>query len=104
ARWEEFCRECHRVHVELVGDPDSRAMFVVSDGGGPNVLQRAQLLKAMERSAVSTAVVSPSQGVFHIHAALQLFNERARCFEVSELWAALEHIGMHLRQFGEIAS
>lgn len=103
-RWEEFCRDCHRVLVEPATDPDTRAMFVVSDGGGPDVLQRAQLLKALERSPVRTAVVSPSQGVFRIHAALQLFNARARCFEVPQLGAAMDHIGMHPRQFGEIAS
>ena len=101
-RWEEFCRECHRSYVELPG-AETGAVLVASDGGGPDVVQRAQLLKAVERIPVRTAVVSPSVGVRRIHAALQLFNEHARCFDVPEWRDAMLHLGINPRQYGDLA-
>lgn len=102
SRWEEFCRECHRTYVELAR-AESGAVLVASDGGGPDVVQRAQLLKAVERSPIRTAVVSPSSGVHRIHAALQLFNARAECFDTEQWKDAARHIGITVRQFGEVA-
>ncbi len=103
ARWEEFCRECHRLYVELGDRVERRAMLIVSDGGGPNVLQRAQLLKAVERLPIRTAVVSSSRAVRRIHAALQLFNARASCFDAAQLQEAMTHIRIGIRQYGEVA-
>jgi hypothetical protein len=67
------------------------------------VVQRAQLLKAVERIPVRTAVVSPSSGVRRIHAALQLFNERAQCFDVPQWREAAQHLGIIPRQYGDLA-
>jgi predicted exporter len=103
ARWEEFCRECHRLYVELGDRVERRAMLVVSDGGGPNVLQRAQLLKAVERLPIRTAIVSSSGAVRRIHAALQLFNARASCFDAAQFLEAMAHIRIGIRQYGEVA-
>jgi hypothetical protein len=101
-RWEEFCRECRRF-VWQADRAGARRMFIVSDGGGPGVLQRAQWLNAVERTQIRTAVVSPSQGVWQIHGALQLFNAEASCFAPVELKLALAHLGLVPRQFGELA-
>lgn len=101
-RWEEFCRECRRLFVEL-GRLESRAVLVISDGGGPNVLQRAQLLKAMERAVVRTAALSSSPAVRQISAVFQLFNSSASCFDVEEWRDAMDHLGLMPRQFGEVA-
>lgn len=101
-RWEEFCRECRRF-VWQAGRVAGRRIFIVSDGGGPGVLQRAQWLSAVERTPIRTAVVSPSQHVWQMHAALQLFNAKACCFAPSEIQLALAHLGLNHRQFGDLA-
>ncbi len=102
-RWEDFCRECRRLYLHPRERRELPPMLVVSDGGGPNVLQRAQLLKAVERMPIRTAVVSSSTGVHRIHAALQLFNPSASIFELEQLLEAMNHIGINPRKYAELA-
>jgi hypothetical protein len=79
-------------------------MLLMWDGGGPNVVQRAQLLSALEHRPFRTAIVTPSAGVVASVDPLRIFNPELRCFGLEEISDALRHAGVASRRYREVAA
>lgn len=70
--------------------------LVVSDGGGPDVSMRAEMLDYFKRYHLhmKTSVVTVSRFVRGIVSAVSWFNPQIRAFTPSQLLPALTHLGM----------
>jgi hypothetical protein len=78
-------------------------MLMIWDGGGPDVMQRAQLLHAVQHQPFRSSVVTPSGDVRAAVEALRIFNPEMRCFSLGELADALRHLGLGSRHLRELA-
>jgi tRNA A-37 threonylcarbamoyl transferase component Bud32 len=95
--WTQHCGIVADLVRRKAGDLTRVRGFVVSDGGGPNALQRRQVLKAWGDS-VRTAVVTPvfMSGFLKrgITIALSWIQPNLRFFAPLDILRAIEHIGI----------
>jgi hypothetical protein len=105
--WAAACNNlADRVGVRD-GDFSSLRVFVVSDGGAPNVAQRKELFQVILRgypvpTAVITTVVATNPVKRGIATALHWLNPQFRVFEPSETRLAIDHIGIARSPFDPI--
>lgn len=74
---------------------DIQAFLVVSEGGGPNAMQRAELDEAIdiERHPGKTAVVTVSRIARGIVTAISWFSPGIKAFGTNQLAPAIEYLG-----------
>lgn len=74
---------------------DIQAFLVVSDGGGPNAMQRAELDEAIdiEHHPGKTAVVTVSRIARGIVTAISWFSPGIKAFGTNQLAPAIEYLG-----------
>jgi len=90
ADWKEY------VAAARQWKKDIQAFLVVSEGGGPNAMQRAELDEAIdiEHHPGKTAVVTVSRIARGIVTAISWFSPGIKAFGTNQLSQALEHLGM----------
>ena len=104
AEWEALCRECGRLYGRRGTANRYISVLMMWDGGGPDVMQRAQLLHAVGHQPFRSAIVTPSVEVLAAVEALRIFNQEMRCFALGEVSEALVHVGVGMRRFRELAA
>lgn len=88
--WDDYCKAVKGWCKEI------RGVLVVSEGGGPNSMQRAQLEEALDRDRFSgkTAVVTLSSIARGIVTAMSWFNPNIKAFSTIQIPAALDYLGV----------
>lgn len=87
--WTQYCEDTKRWRNSIEG------ILVVSEGGGPNTMQRGSLEAALgEDFAGKTAVVTLSRIARGIVTALSWVNPRIKAFATNQMSAAFEHVGV----------
>lgn len=90
AEWDEF--------LKLLGDNRARfdelRMMVITEGGGPDRLQRNRLEATLQGKSIRVAVVSDSAKVRFIASAVALLNPDHRGFAVREMNSAYEYLNL----------
>lgn len=88
AEWREYVQSAGQWKKELKG------LLVISEGGGPNTMQRAELDTALdvEHNPTKTAVVTVSRIARGIVTAISWFSPGIKAFSTNQLPAALDHL------------
>jgi hypothetical protein len=73
---------------------DEMRILVITDGGGPDRLQRNRLEAVLDGKSIRVAVVSDSAKVRFIASAIALLNREHRGFAVKELPKAFEYLSL----------
>lgn len=102
--WEALCRECGRLYGRRGTQHRFVSVLMMWDGGGPDVMQRAQLLHAVRHQPFRCSIVTPSMDVVAVVDALRIFNPEMRCFSFGEVDEAMIHVGVGMRRFRELAA
>jgi hypothetical protein len=79
-------------------------MLMMWDAVGPDVMQRAQLLHAVEHRPFRSAIVTPSVHVASAVEALRIFNPEMRCFAPGAVADAMVHLGVGSRRYRDLAA
>ena len=79
-------------------------MLMIWDGAGPNVMQRAQLLHAVNHRPFRCAIVTVSLDAVPAVEALRIFNPEMSAFALDEVALALTHLGVGSRHYRELAA
>jgi hypothetical protein len=87
--WKEYVESARKWRQEIQG------FLVVSDGGGPNTMQRAELDEAIdiEHHPGKTAVVTISRIARGIVTAISWFSPGIKAFGTNQLHQAIEYLG-----------
>ncbi len=87
--WQEYAKRCG------MWKEDIRGFLVVSDGGGPSTMQRAELDEAIniEKHPGKTAVVTVSRIARGIVTAISWFSPGIKAFGTHQLPQAIEYLG-----------
>jgi hypothetical protein len=86
--WEEYLGEVERQGFE------STVQLIVTEGGGPDSLQRKLLNEKLKGRSVPVAVVSRSTITRGVVTALSWFNTKIRAFMPSDFAGALRYLGV----------
>ena len=68
--------------------------LVVTEGGGPDSVQRGHLNEALGGRPTRVAILSPARGVRMVVTALSFFNPLIRAFLPDQIAAALDHLDL----------
>lgn len=87
--WKEYVESARKWRQEIQG------FLVVSDGGGPNTMQRAELDEAIdiEHHPGKTAVVTISRIARGIVTAISWFSPGIKAFGTNQMSQAIEYLG-----------
>lgn len=90
AEWREYAQAAGKWKKEIQG------FLVISEGGGPDTMQRAELDTAIgiESHTAKTAVVTVSRIARGIVTAIGWFSPRIKAFSTLQLPQALEYLGV----------
>lgn len=83
--------------IQLVAnttDLNATKVLVVTDGGGPDLLQRQKLEGVLRGTTVCSAVVSDSVKVRFVVATVALFSTKISTFTKSEIGKAYQFLGL----------
>jgi hypothetical protein len=101
--WKESCEAVRRAIGERGGDLSRVRVFVVSDGGAPNVLQRRQIIDALSgrsiRAAIVTSVLETNPLKRGIATALSWTLPDMKFFAPRQVANALEHVDIDRDRF-----
>lgn len=88
--WKEYVNSARQWRKDI------QAFLVVSDGGGPNTMQRAELDEAIdiEHHPGKTAVVTVSRIARGIVTAISWFSPGIKAFGTNQMQQAIEYLGM----------
>jgi hypothetical protein len=95
--WTAGCHAFQELRDHCGADIASLRALVISDGGAPNAIQRAQFFRpalgGLQRtSAISNALSDPvKRGIV---TAITWVNPRFRAFAAQQWWDALAHVGL----------
>jgi hypothetical protein len=84
--WGEFMDALRKVPL------DQLRILAITDGGGPDAIERAEFLKYIGQTKVPIAVVSDAIVVRGIVTALSWFNTNIHTFAPTQFEAALRHL------------
>lgn len=90
AEWREYAQAASKWKKDIQG------FLVISEGGGPNTMQRAELDTAIgiESHSAKTAVVTVSRIARGIVTAIGWFNTTIKAFSTNQMAQALEYLGV----------
>lgn len=88
AEWEDYLRAVERHGI------DRTMQLVVTEGGGPNAMQRRYLSSLLARRSVPVAVVSGSVTIRAVVTAMSWFNHRIRGFPPTSLRDAIAYLAI----------
>ncbi len=88
--WDAFLK----VLVENRENFEKLRILVRTEGGGPNVLQRKRLQKALGGRPIRVAVVTNSIPVRFLVSSIALLNRAIRSFAIDEIKGAYEHLSL----------
>jgi hypothetical protein len=88
--WRKFLNALLEARSEF----EHLKILIVTDGGGPNAVQRKQLEETLGGRSVRVAVVSDSIKVRFVASMIALFHKEHRSFLKSEFLRACRHLGM----------
>ncbi len=91
--WAEYLENCRQADSRN-GDFAGVAGFVITDGGAPGHMQRAQINQLLKGRAVTSAIVSDATLVRVAVNALSLLNSKTKAFSASKCEPALAHIAV----------
>lgn len=94
AEWKHFLNAL----LESRPEYDHLKILIITDGGGPNAVQRKQLEQTLGGRFVRVAVVSDSIKVRFVASMIALFHKDHRSFMKSEFLRACKHLGMTTRE------
>lgn len=88
--WKPYIEDCRAWRDKIEG------FLIVSEGGGPNTLQRGEMNDALEaeKRGGKTAVVTLSRVARGIVTALSWFNPDIKAFSTLSIPAALDYLGV----------
>lgn len=86
--WKRYCEDVATWRERV------QSILVVSDGGGPNAVQRGELEQALPKFEGKTAVVTLNRIVRGIVTAMSWFNPNIKSFSTVQLKQAFEHLGI----------
>lgn len=96
--WKAYCDDAHKWRAQI------RGILVLSEGGGPNSVQRGELETALERPEGKTAVVTLSRVARGIVTALSWFTPKIKAFSTLQIPAALEYLEVPPRSHDSITA
>jgi hypothetical protein len=90
AEWTEYAQAASKWKRDIQG------FLVITEGGGPNTMQRAELDAAIgiESHSAKTAVVTVSRIARGIVTAISWFSPGIKAFSTNQLSHALEYLGV----------
>jgi hypothetical protein len=98
AEWREYAQSANKWKKEIQG------LLVITEGGGPNTMQRAELDAALEIESHSakTAVVTVSRIARGIVTAISWFSPGIKAFSTNQLGHALEYLGVSATEIDSV--
>jgi hypothetical protein len=84
--WKTYCDDARKWRAQI------RGILVLSEGGGPNSVQRGELEVALDRPEAKTAVVTLSRVARGIVTAMSWFTPKIKAFSTLQIPAALEYL------------
>lgn len=84
--WKTYCDDARKWREQI------RGILVLSEGGGPNSVQRGELEVALDRPEAKTAVVTLSRVARGIVTAMSWFTPKIKAFSTLQVPAALEYL------------
>lgn len=94
--WKAYCDDARKWRTQI------RGILVLSEGGGPNSVQRGELEVALDRPEAKTAVVTLSRVARGIVTAMSWFTPKIKAFSTLQIPAALEYLDIPLRSHDSI--
>ena len=96
--WKAYCDDARKWCAQV------RGILVLSEGGGPNSVQRGELEVALDRPEAKTAVVTLSRVARGIIAAMSWFTPKIKAFSTLQIPAALEYLDVPPRSHDSIGT
>ncbi len=96
--WKAYCADARKWRAQI------RGILVLSEGGGPNSVQRGELEAALDRPEAKTAVVTLSRVARGIVTALSWFTPKIKAFSTLQIPAALEYLEVAPRSHDSIGA
>jgi hypothetical protein len=92
--WSEYSRQLLALIRQTIEDPQKGRRIVFTDGGSPNLRQRAEINKILSGRAMKVAIISSSPTAQGAVTALSWYNPLIRSFAPSKLSDAWQHLGI----------
>jgi hypothetical protein len=92
--WLEYSQQLLALIRQTLQDPQKGRRIVFTDGGSPNLLQRAEINKILSGRAMKVAIVSSSPATRGVVTALNWYNPLIRLFAPSKLSDAWHYLGI----------
>ncbi len=96
--WKAYCDDARKWRTQI------RGILVLSEGGGPNSVQRGELEVALDRPEAKTAVVTLSRVARGIVTAMSWFTPKIKAFSTLQIPAALEYLDVPPRSHDSIGT
>jgi hypothetical protein len=89
AEWDAYCR-----HIAATLKVENASGIAITDGGGPNTVQRGKVNDLLAGRQARSAVVSDSRMIRGVVTALSWFNRLTRAFSPAAIDRGLEFAGV----------
>ena len=92
--WREYSRQLLELIVKDLNDSTKGRRIVFTDGGSPNLVQRAEINKILSGRTMKVAIVSNSPSTQGVVTALNWYNPLIRSFTPARVAEAWQHLGI----------
>lgn len=92
--WQEYSQQLLALILQVADDPTKGRRIVFTDGGSPNLIQRAEINKILCGRAMKVAILSASPTTQGVVTALNWYNPLIRLFPPGKLAEAWQHLGI----------
>lgn len=90
--WRDYSQQLLALVLRYLDEPDKVRRLVFTDGGSPNLVQRADINKILAGRPVKVAIVSSTQATQGVVTALNWYNPLIRFFAPSQIAEAWQHL------------
>lgn len=92
--WREYSQQLLALILQAPDDSSKGRRIVFTDGGSPNLVQRAEINKILSGRAMKVAIISSSPAAQGVVTALNWYNPLIRLFSPGQLVEAWQHLGV----------
>lgn len=92
--WREYSQQLLALILQAPDDSSKGRRLVFTDGGSPNLVQRAEINKILSGRAMKVAIISSSPAAQGVVTALNWYNPLIRLFSPGQLVEAWQHLGV----------
>lgn len=92
--WREYSQKLLALILKAPDDPTKGRRIVFTDGGSPNLTQRAEINRILSGRAMKVAIISSSPTTQGVVTALNWYNPLIRSFSPSKISEAWHHLGV----------